>query len=105
MARRKKDDDDDVRIDPFEAGGNDAAEYLINAIEQMEGNIAEIQEKQDENREIMKELGGRGYDTKQVRRVMAAKKAIRLNREKWVADESVFHTYLRAIGIEPDSEY
>lgn len=92
-------DDDDKTPDPFESGMNDAAERLDNTIMQIEELQADIEERQGDIRELMRELGGMGYDTKQVRRVIAVKKARRRNLAKWEADEQIFDTYMNALGL------
>lgn len=101
MARRKKNEDDE-QIDPFASGANDAAQRLSEAIERWETLQQEVEERQIDQREIMRELSGQGFDAKQVRRVIAAKKAKRMNSEKWEADEMIFQTYLRALGISDE---
>lgn len=95
-------DDDDKKPDPFESGMNDAAERLDETIKQVEELQAEIEERQGDIRELMRELGGMGYDTKQVRRVIAVKKARRQNLAKWEADEQVFSVYMNALGMTPN---
>jgi len=102
MGRPKKNDDEETRRDPFADGSNDAAEFLSESIDQMEEFTTTINEAQEGIRDIMRELGGRGYDTKQVRRAMAAKKAYKKNPEKFEADELVFTTYCQAIGLGSD---
>lgn len=98
MARRKKNEDDD-RIDPFESGSNDAAEFLEDAISQIEEKMMEIESIQGDIREIYKELGGRGYDTPTVRRVISTKKKKKQNLMKFEAQEAFFETYMRALGL------
>ena len=102
MARRKKDDDDYEKPDPFAAGENDAADRLREGIDRWENLQVEIEERQADQRKIMRELGGQGFDAKQIKRVIATKKARRRSLEKWEADEMVFQTYCRAIGIATD---
>lgn len=103
MARRKNNDEEEDRTDPFTSGENDAAERLSEGIERWENLQAEIEERQVDQREIMRELAGQGFDAKTTRRVIAARKARRRSLEKWEADEMFFHTYMRALGLS--SEY
>lgn len=104
MARGRKKNEDDERQDPFGNGGpNDAAERLAESIERFEELETEILERREEQREIMKELGGQGYNTKTVRRVIAAKKAKRANPEAWKSAEDEFQLYMQALGLIDDN--
>lgn len=98
MVKRKTKDEDD-RPDPFASGTNDAAERLMDSIERFEALQVEIEELQADQREIMRELGGQGYDAKQVRRVITTRKAQRKNMDQWVAGEQLYQAYLSALGI------
>lgn len=104
MARRKKEDMDE-KPDPFSTGANDAAEFLNECVDTIEAKELEILEMKEEIREVFKELGGRGYDTKMVRKAMKTKKERRQNETKWEMDQQIFRTYLGALGIETDEAY
>ena len=97
MAKEKE-----ARVDPLILGNNDAAMIMLDGIERFESIQSEIDALKVDQSEIMKELGGSGFDTKQVRRVIAARKKIRQSRERYDHDEGVFETYLRAVGISDD---
>jgi len=102
MARGRKKNEDNERVDPFESGSNDAAAVLLDLIEQIEQKQGEIAETNEEIRELMREAGGRGYNTKVIRRVLAVRKAKRKNAELYEAEEHEFETYMSALGL---SEY
>lgn len=100
MAKEKED-----RVDPFESGENDAALFLEDAIKQIEDLTDDINGIQEEIRDIYRELGGKGYDTKVVRRLIAVKKAQRRNLDKWEAEETIFHVYARSLNISVGDSY
>lgn len=101
MARRKNDDDEE-RIDPFKAGYNDAADRLAEFVATLESRIAERDAIDEDIREIYKEIGGYGLEPQQVRRVIALKKKKAKNPEKFERDEAVFNTYCSALGISEE---
>lgn len=99
MARGRKNEEAEERIDPFEAGDNDAAEVLLEFITQVEEEQQVIADSQEKIREIMREAGGRGYNTKIIRRVIAARKAKRQNAARYMTEQSEFETYMNALGL------
>ena len=98
MARKPKEEKE--RIDPFANGSNDAAERLAEFVESIESKMDSIAELQEEVRDIYRELGGLGYETAAVRRVISTKKKQRLNREKFDREEDTFNLYCQALGIQ-----
>ena len=104
MARRKKDEDDDERLDPFASGQNDAAEKLEYFLEQIESRLEQKAALDEEIREFYKEADGCGFEPKLIRRVVTFKKKRKQNQEKFDREEAVFQIYLSALGLL-DSAY
>lgn len=98
MARRKKEEDEE-RIDPFAAGENDAAEVLLEFIMQIEEEQQVVADANEKIREIMREAGGRGYNPKIIRKVIAARKAKKQNAARYETEQTEFETYMNALGI------
>ena len=99
MARKRKDEDDDERPDPFASGANDAAEKLEYFIEQIESRNDQIDGLKEEIREFYKEADSAGFEGNVIRRVIAFKKKRKKNQEKFDREEKVFEVYLSALGL------
>lgn len=75
---------------------NVAAAELLQFIERIERLEEEKQTIADDVKDIYGEMKGRGYDTKQVKRVIARRKK---DANEVLEEDSVFETYLHALGM------
>lgn len=82
--------------DDLEEPGPNAANELRSFIERVERLTAERQTFTDDIKEVYGEAKGRGFDVKQLRKVVAMRK---IDAEKRKAEEQVLDTYLLALGM------
>jgi len=75
---------------------NVTAEELRQLIERWESLQAEKQEVTDQQKEVMAEAKGRGYDTKVMKKVIALRKR---NRDDIAEEEAVLEMYMSALGM------
>ena len=75
---------------------NVTAEELRQLIERWERLQAEKQEVTDQQKEVMAEAKGRGYDTKVMKKVIALRKR---NRVDIAEEEAVLEMYMAALGM------
>jgi len=73
-----------------------AAEELRQFIERYERLEAEKQEIADQQKEVMAEAKGRGYDTKVIRKIIALRKR---DKDDVAEEEAVFELYKSALGM------
>ena len=80
------------------AGGdyNVAAEELRQFIERFERLEAEKQEIAEQQKEVMAEAKGRGYDTKVMRKVIALRKR---DKDDIAEEEAILDMYKAALGM------
>ena len=84
---------DDIPV----AGHNSvAAEELLQIVERFETLDAEKREIADQQKEVMAEAKGRGYDTKIIRKVLALRKR---EPDDVAEEEAIFDMYCEALGI------
>lgn len=75
---------------------NVTADELRQFIEQWESLQAEKQDVVDQQKEVMAEAKGRGYDTKVMKKVIALRKR---NRDDIAEEEAVLEMYMSALGM------
>lgn len=75
---------------------NVAADELRQFIERFERLEAEKQEIADQQKEVMAEAKGRGYDTKAMRKVIAMRKR---DKDDLAEEEAVLEMYKAALGM------
>ena len=73
-----------------------AAEELRQFIERYEHLEAEKKDIADQQKEVMAEAKGRGYDTKVIRKVIALRKR---DRNEIAEEEAVLEMYKAALGM------
>ncbi len=73
-----------------------AADELRQFIERFERLEAEKKDIADQQKEVMAEAKGRGYDTKVMRRLIAVRKR---DRDDVAEEEAVFEMYREALGM------
>lgn len=73
-----------------------AAEELRQFIERYERLEAEKQEIAEQQKEVMAEAKGRGYDTKVIRKIIALRKR---DKDDVAEEEAVFELYKAALGM------
>lgn len=73
-----------------------AADELRSFIERWERLQAEKQEIADQQKEVMAEAKGRGYDTKAMRKIINMRKR---NRDDIAQEEAVIEMYMSALGM------
>ncbi|QIG75249.1 DUF2312 domain-containing protein [Rhizobium phage RHph_Y52] len=78
------------------SGFNVAAAELLQFIERIERLEEEKQSIADDVKDVYGEMKSRGYDTKQVKRVIARRKK---DVSEVLEEDSVFETYLHALGM------
>lgn len=82
-------------------GSNDAynvtAEELRSFVERYEHLEAEKKDVADQQKEVMAEAKGRGYDTKVLRKIVALRKR---KPDEIAEEEGVLDTYKAALGME-----
>ena len=77
-------------------GGQVAAEELRQFIERYERLEAEKQELADQQKEVMAEAKGRGYDTKVMRKLIQMRKR---DSQDLAEEEAVLELYKQALGM------
>jgi uncharacterized protein (UPF0335 family) len=77
-------------------GYNVTAEELRQFIERFERLEAEKQEIADQQKEVMAEAKGRGYDTKVMRKVIALRKR---DKDDIAEEEAILDMYKEALGM------
>ena len=75
---------------------NVTADELRQFIERWERLNAEKQEIADQQKEVMAEAKGRGYDTKVMRKIINMRKR---NRDDIAEEEAVLEMYMAALGM------
>ncbi len=73
-----------------------AAEELRQFVERYERLEAEKKDIADQQKEVMAEAKGRGYDTRVMRKLIALRKR---DREELAEEEAVLETYKEALGM------
>jgi len=86
----------DARNEASETAAGVAAEELRQFIERYERLEAEKQEIADQQKEVMAEAKGRGYDTKVMRKVIALRKR---DKDDVAEEEAVLEMYKTALGM------
>lgn len=89
---RETDADRDVRDAVYSA----TASELRAFIERFERLAAEKQDIADQQKEVMAEAKGRGYDTKVIRKVIALRKR---DKDDIAEEEAVLEMYKEALGM------
>lgn len=74
-----------------------AAQELRSFIERYERLEAEAKDIADQQKEVMAEAKGRGYDTKVLRKVIALRKR---DKDDIAEEEAVLELYKMALGME-----
>lgn len=72
------------------------AAELLQFIERYEHLVAEKQDIADQQKEVMAEAKGRGYDTKALRAIIALRKK---KPDEIAEEEAVLDTYRAALGM------
>lgn len=93
MARKKKSQED--APDPMK-NSIGASEELRQFIERFEALEADKKAITDEQKEVMAEAKGRGYDTKVMRRIIAERKR---DKDDLAEEEAVLELYREALGM------
>lgn len=75
---------------------NVTADELRSFIERWERLQSEKQEIADQQKEVMAEAKGRGYDTKVMRKIINMRKR---NRDDIAEEEAVLEMYMEALGM------
>ncbi len=73
-----------------------AADELRSFIERYERLEAERKDIADQQKEVMAEAKGRGYDTKAIRKIISIRKR---DKDDLANEEAVLDTYLAALGM------
>lgn len=82
--------------DPFKTDGNVAAEELRLLIERVERLDEEIRGMQDDRKDVLAEAKGRGFNTKAILKIIAAR---RQKKEEWQELEGDVETYMVSLGM------
>jgi len=72
------------------------ADELRSFIERYERLEAEVKDIKDQQKEVMAEAKGRGYDTKVMRKIIALRKR---HRDDIAEEEAVTQMYMEALGM------
>lgn len=80
----------------MDAASQVAADELRSFIERYERLEAERKDIADQQKEVMAEAKGRGYDTKAIRKIIAIRKR---DKDDLANEEAVLDTYLAALGM------
>jgi uncharacterized protein (UPF0335 family) len=72
------------------------ADELRSFIERYERLEAEVKDIKDQQKEVMAEAKGRGYDTKVLRKIVSLRKR---NRDDIANEEAVTEMYMAALGM------
>lgn len=75
--------------------GSNSREQLKAIVERYENLDVEIKERRDDQKDILSEAKGNGYDVKALRRVIAIRK---IDAGKHEDFENLVDTYLHALG-------
>ena len=86
----------EVGADPKEASYRVTAEELRQFIERWERLEAEKKDVADQQKEVMAEAKGRGYDTKVIRKLIALR---RREPDDLAEEEAVLELYKQALGM------
>ncbi|MEL6170339.1 MAG: DUF2312 domain-containing protein [Pseudomonadota bacterium] len=86
----------EAQTDPEGATYRVAADELRQFIERFERLEAEKQDIADQQKEVMAEAKGRGYDTKVMRKLIAIRKR---DKEDLAEEEAVLDLYRQALGM------
>ena len=104
MAKKTRSDDDDI-LGPgvgHNSGKTEDASYRVTSaelqsfIERYERLEADVKALRDDQKELMAEAKGRGYDTKVMRKVLAIRKR---NADDLAEENAVLEMYLAALGM------
>lgn len=82
-----------TQSDPYNVPGADALRQFIERFEQLEG---EKQDAAEQQKELMAEAKGRGYDTGVMRKVIALRKR---KPDEVAEEEAVLEMYKAALGM------
>ncbi|CAM3238539.1 MULTISPECIES: DUF2312 domain-containing protein [Sphingomonas] len=82
--------------DDFDTSGNVTAEELRLLIERAERLEEEKKGISDDIKDVFAEAKARGYDPKQIRKIMVIRKK---RREEYQEEEAILHTYMTALGM------
>lgn len=89
---RETDEDRAVRDKAFAVTGDELRQF-IERYEQLESEKKDVA---DQQKELMAEAKGRGYDTKVMRKVIAMRKR---KPDKLAEEEAVLEVYMAALGM------
>lgn len=87
--------DNSQRIDPT------TRSQLRAFVERIERLDEEAKALNDDRKDVYGEAKSFGFDTKILKRVVAAR---RQDRDQRMEEEAIFDTYMRALGMAPDQE-
>ena len=73
-----------------------AADQLKSFIERIERLEEEKKGISDDIKDVFAEAKARGYDPKQIRKIMVIRKK---RREEYQEEEAILHTYMTALGM------
>jgi uncharacterized protein (UPF0335 family) len=82
--------------DPVDSASTVAAEELRQFIERYEHLEAEKRDLVDQQKEVMAEAKGRGYDTKVIRKLIAIRKR---DKDDVAEEEAILELYKAALGM------
>lgn len=89
-----------TKEDLFDRGvnplGNKETGALRAFVERIETVQTEIDEFKNDQKTILDEASGAGFDKKAIRRIVAIRKK---DREKWKAEQNKVDAYLEALGL------
>ena len=80
----------------MDAASQVAADELRSFIQRYERFEAERKDIADQQKEVMAEAKGRGYDTKAIRKIISIRKR---DKDDLANEEAVLDTYLAALGM------
>lgn len=105
MARRSKDDDDDLVGDPLKGGHNsggvarDQLRAFVQRIERLEEEKKTIA---DDIKDVYAEAKGMGFDTKAIRKIISERKQDANDRLEF---ETILDLYRHALGMATSGTY
>ncbi|HBV53709.1 MAG TPA: hypothetical protein DEF12_01600 [Rhodobacteraceae bacterium] len=83
--------------DPLvDAASSVAADELRSFIERIERLDAEKKDIVDQQKEVMAEAKGRGYDVKAIRKIVSLRKR---DKDDLAEEEAILDTYMAALGM------
>ena len=83
--------------DPLvDAASSVAADELRSFIERIERLDAEKKDIADQQKEVMAEAKGRGYDVKAIRKIVSLRKR---DKDDLAEEEAILDTYMAALGM------